>query len=202
MKQAFFLGIIVCILLSCISKNKKQSANTSSVQKVEKKISITSIGGIQFTKSYSEIQSMTDQKKIDKYIEKIDRSNPKYMEPRSDSLFLPLFQNSGLVKGYELLLSKFIHSDRPDTSIKSSSGKEISFHFAKDTISGRKDQIIVYYNGSSDSTQSLPIFHQQVEYAFLDVIQGGNYELIVLVEDYLMNTEIYSFEIFEIKTKD
>jgi len=31
---------------------------------------------------------------------------------------------------------------------------------------------------------------------------GGNKELVILVEDYLMNTYIYNFEVFEIKTKD
>lgn len=200
MKQVFVF--FFCILFSCTSNNKKQSTDITPVKKTEKTISITSVGAIQFTRSYSEIQSMTDQKKIDKYIGKVHKSNPGYVKSRSDSVFLFLFQNLELVKGYELLLSKFKHSDRRDTSIKILSGREIRFHFAKDTISGLKDQISVCYNGGSDSTGALPIFHQQIEYAFLDVIPGGNKELVVLVEDYLMNTEIYSFEVYEIKTKD
>lgn len=202
MKQAFFFGIVVYILLSCASKKKKQPENILPVQKAEKKISITSIGEIQFIRSYSEIQSMRDEKKIDEYLEKQRKSNPGYMKYSSDSILKPLFQNLGFVKGDELLLSKFKYSNKPDTSLKSFSGKEIKIHLGKDTISGVKDQIIIYYDGKSDSSETRPIFHQQVEYAFLDIIPGGNKELVVLVEDYLMNTEIYTFEVFEIKTTD
>lgn len=89
------------IFFSCSQKKNKAAENISPGSIPEEKVSITSIGGIQFTKSYSEIQSMTDEKKIDHYIEKVDKSNPYYMASSSDSLLKPLFQNLGIVKDDE-----------------------------------------------------------------------------------------------------
>ena len=200
MNQAFIFAVFMFILLSCASKKKRQSENILPVQKAEKKISVTSIGGIQFTRSYSEIQSMRDEKKIDEYLERQRKSNPYYMDYKSDSIIKPLFENLGLIKDDELLLSKFKYSSRPDTSIKSFSGKEIRFHLHKDTTGNHPDRVIAFYDG--DSSGARLTFHQQIEYAFLDIIPGRNKELGVLTEDYLMNTEIYTFEVFEIKTKD
>ena len=201
MKGPFiFLIFSLFITLSCSQKKNKPSENIPTAQKTEKKIAITSIGEIQFTRSYSEIQSMTDEKEILRYIEKVDESNPGYMRYRSDSLLKSLFQNLGVVRDDELLLSKFKYSSKPDTTIKSHSGKEIRFHLQKDTTGNNHDRIIVFYD--RDSSETRPTFHQKIEYAFLDVIPGGNKELVVLTEDYLMNTDIYTFDVFEIKTKD
>ena len=203
MKGAFILGILffsILLIFSCSQKKNKRTENILPAQKTEKKISISSIGGIQFTRSYSEIQSMRDQKKIDEYIKKTSKSNLYYRESRSDSVLKPLFQNLGVVKGDELLLSKFKYSKRPVAAIKSVAGKEIKFHLQKDTSGNNHDRIIAFYDG--DSSQARPTFHQQIKYAFLDVIPGGNKELVVLTEDYLMNTDIYTFEVFQIKTKD
>ena len=203
MKWTFIWGILffsILLIFSCSQKKNKRIENDLPAQKTEKKISISSIGGIQFTRSYSEIQSMTDQKKIDEFIKKRDKSNLYYRDSRSDSVLKPLFQNLGVVKGDELLLSKFKFSNRPQTVIKSFSGKEIKFHLQKDTTGNNQDRIIAFYDG--DSSQARPTFHQRIKYVFLDVIPGGNKELVVLTEDYLMNTDIYTFEVFEIKTKD
>ena len=203
MKRAFILGILffsILQVLSCSQKKNKQTENDLPAQKTVKKITISSIGGIQFTRSYSEIQSMTDQKKIDEYIKKRDKSNLYYRDSRSDSALKPLFQNLGVVKGDELLLSKFKFNNRPRTAIKSFSGKEIKFHLQIDTTGNNHDKIIAFYEG--DSSHARPTFHQRIKYVFLDVVRGGNKELVILTEDYLMNTDIYTFEVFEIKTKD
>jgi hypothetical protein len=211
MKQVFVFGVIICTILACASKNKKQSVNIPQIQKSEKSLSITSVGETQFVLSFSFLQSSTmSQKEIDKLYQKTEKSNPSFTHPffreyrgdTSDIVLKKHFERLGFVKDEELLLDKFIYSSKPDTSINSFSGKEIKIHFAKDTISGVKDQIIIYYEQKSDSLQARPIFHQKIEYAFLDVIPGGNKELVILVEDYLSNTYIYTFEVFEIKTKD
>jgi len=203
MKWTFIWGILffsILLIFSCSQKKNKRIENDLPAQKTEKKISISSIGGIQFTRSYSEIQSMTDQKKIDEFIKKRDKSNLYYRDSRSDSVLKPLFQNLGVVKGDELLLSMFTFSNRPRTAIKGFSGKEIKFHLQKDTTGNNQDKIIAFYDG--DSSQARPTFHQRIKYTFLDVVPGGNKELVILTEDYLMNTDIYTFEVFEIKTKD
>ena len=169
-----FIFLNLCFSLfqiSCLQKKKKQPEIISPTQKSEKKVSIASIGGIQFAKSYSEIQSMTDEKQIRRYIEKVDKSNPYYLASKSDSILKPLFQNLGIVKGDELLLSKFKYSSKPDTIIKNFWGKEIRFHLQKDTTGNNHDRIIVFYD--RDSSETRPVFHQKIEYAFLDVIPGG-----------------------------
>ena len=69
MKQVFILAIIVCTLLSCASKDKKQPANTSTVQKPAISLSVTSLGEAEFVKSYSEIQDLQSEKERDKFME-------------------------------------------------------------------------------------------------------------------------------------
>lgn len=203
MKRIYIFVILsfsIFLIFSCSQKEKKPSQNSLPGLQTEKEISISSIGGIQFTRSYSETQSMTDEKKINEYIKKQDKSNPYYLEARSDSVLKLSFEKSGIAKGDELLLSKFKYSNKPDTAIKSLGGIEIRFHLQKDTTGNNQDRIIAFYKG--DSFQARPTFHQQIKYAFLDIIPGGNKELVVLTEDWLMGTEIYNFEVFEIKTKD
>jgi len=203
MKRIYIFVILsfsIFLIFSCSQKKNKLSQNSLRGLQTEKKISISSMGGIQFTRSYSETQSMTDEKKINEYIKKQDKSNPYYLESRSDSLLKLSFEKLGIVKGDELLLSKFKYSNKPNTAIKSLKGIEIRFHLQKDTTGNNHDRIIAFYK--EDSFQLRPTFHQQIKYAFLDVKPGENEELVVLTEDWLMGTEIYNFEVFEIKTKD
>ena len=205
MKQVFVFGVIVCFILSCTSRNKKQPANISPLQKPEKSLSITSIGEAEFVRSYSEIQNLRSEKEIDKFMREREKSNPGFMhesykKDTIDKILKQHFERLGFVKANEVLLAKFKYSSNPDTTLKSFSNKEIKFHFERDTISGRNDKIIAVCD--KDSFQIRATFHQKIEYAFLDVIPGGNEELVVLTEDYLMNTEFYYFEVFEIKTKD
>jgi hypothetical protein len=205
MKQVFVFGVIVFIIISCTSNNKKQSANIPPVQKTEKSLSITSIGGVEFVRSFSEIMSLRSQKKIDKFMREREKSNPGFMHEsyRKDTIDIFLkkqFERLGFVKVNELLLAKFNYSSTPDTTTKSFSGKEIKFHFERDTISGRNDKIITFYG--KDSSHTRATFYFKIEYVLLDVIAGGNKELIVLTEHYMANTEFYYFEVFEIKTKD
>ena len=100
MKRILIIGnFSLCIILSCAQK-KKQPQNNLPVQQAQKKVSINMIGGIQFTKSYSFMQSpLLSDKEKDKLFDETDKSNPYYIESRSDSILRPLFQNLGIVKG-------------------------------------------------------------------------------------------------------
>jgi len=201
MTRALIFGLLSFVtptIFSCAQKKNKPTQNTPII--IEKKISISSVGSLQFTRSYSETQDMTDQKRSMAYIDKVNKSNPAYIESRSDSLFLPLFQNLGLVKGDELLLSKFNYSKNPDTSITDISGEKISFHLIRDTLAGINDRIVAFSNG--DSSVVKYHFHFGIKYAFIEVIVGGNKELVVLTEHWLMGTEIYTLDVLEIKKKD
>jgi len=205
MKQTFFLGVIVSILLSCTSNNKKSSGNIPPIQKPEKKLSITFVGIVEFVKSYSEIQSLRSEKEIDKFMKERERSNPGFMHEsfRKDTIdkFLKIhFENSGFVKGDELLLPKFKYGQNPDTSFTTLSGNIIKLHFDKGTI--HTSDIIKVFNGIDSTSIKDRCFYGTIKYAFLDAIPGGNKEVVVLGEHYLMNTDFYDFFVFEIKTKD
>jgi hypothetical protein len=67
-------------------------------------------------------------------------------------------------------------------------------------ISGTNDKITIF--SGADSSEVRVNLHQAIKYAFPDVLPGSNKELVLLIEHYLMNTEIYTLEVYEIKTAD
>jgi len=205
MKQAFSLGIIFCLINSCTSNNQKQPVANSIAKQVEKSFSISSIGLVEFVRSFSFLQSSTmSQKEIDKLYNKTEKSNPLFTDYKgdtTDNILKKYLERSGFVQGDEFLISKFKYSKKPDTSLTNSNGERINIYVYSDTVGwGDHDKITIY--NSPDSASAKATIYAGVKYVLLDVIPGGNKELVLLNEHYLMNTEFYYLEVFEIKSKD
>jgi len=198
--RSYFFLILAIISFSCTQKNimPQQPASALPAQETRKKITIEHVGGIEFSKSYSFVQSMTlSEKEIDKMMEEADKENPGNRDPEN-SVLKERFEKSGFVIGDELLLEKFKYSSKPDTSITGPAGMEIKIRIKKDSITGRNSKMIAY--SGKDSTEIKITIYMRLEYALLDVIPGGNKELIILSEHYLANTYFYDFDVYEIKT--
>lgn len=207
MERLFIIGLFIPLFIfaSCSQKKKQQPGNLLPVQKVERKLSITSLGIVQFVRSFSFLQSSTMSKKeIDKQYEETEKSNPVFTDYKGDSTDIILkeyFERLGLVEDDEFLLSIFKYSNKPDTSIVNSRAEKVNIRVYRDTVGwGDHDKVYIFHG--PDSASANATIYYDIKYVLLDVIPGGNKELVVLNEHYLMNTEFYYLEVFEIKTTE
>jgi hypothetical protein len=171
------------------------SVNILIAPKTDTSICIRHAGFVEFVRSYSGIQSLKTKKEIDRYVEKQRRSNPSDIEGKNDNL-RKQFEKFGFVKGKELLLRKFKSNTELDFSFIGQSGKQIKINFTRDTIKGFNDKIIA--SSGKDSCEIKARFFFGLKSALLDIIPGGNKELVMYSEDYLSNTEFYYFDVYEI----
>jgi hypothetical protein len=191
------LLIIIFVTVSC-SQKKNNSSETSSYNETHSKITVEYIGGIELVKSFSFIQSTTlSKKEIEKMMEETEKENPINQKP-ADSAMRKKFEKLGFVKDVDLLPEKLKYSSKPDTFITSPIGTELRIRIKKDTINGRDSKVIVYTE--KDSMQIKINIYLKLQYALLDVVPGGNKELVILNEYYLANNYLYDFDVYEIKT--
>ena len=193
----FFLSAL-CII-SCSNKkadNKQQEVKTQS----QHKIVVNYIGVLRARRSYASIQFMHGEKEIDKYLKRQEVSNP-YLEITFDSTSKYLatqFQRLGLIKNDELFLQKFKKQTAERTIYVDSSGKKTSLIFF---ISNLTSNFHFRLLSAADSVEidTGATNMQDLDYAFLDIIPGGNKELVFLDDFYLMNGDNFDFKVYEIK---
>ena len=192
---SYFFLIVVIIFPSC---TQRKSNPQPPAHQTVKKITIKNVGAIEFNKSYSFIQSMTlSEKEIEQMKEETDNENPGNRNP-ADSSLKNRFEKLGFVKDDELLLEKFKYSSDPEILMMSPAGKEIRIRIKKDTTTGLNNKMIAYF--PPDSAEMRITHFMKLKYALLDVIPGGNKELVILDEGYLANNYLYDFFVYEIKT--
>jgi hypothetical protein len=199
MRRPSYLLLFAIFFFSCTQRENKNQppVSTSLAPQTVKKISINEVGWVEFVKSYASIDWRLSKKERDRETEEIDKLNPGNRNS-ADSLLKKRFEKLGFVKGDDLLLGKFKYSDNPDTSITSPAGRKIKIHIEKDTISGRNSKIFAH--SETDSAELKITIYWELEYALLDVIPGGNKELVILTEHYVANAYLYYFFVYEIKT--
>ena len=204
MKRGFTIGLFALSLFFalCSPDKEKKSAPDTSVQKADTAISIRLAGSLEFNRSYSFIQSPSmSEKEKDRLLKEVSESNPLLSRsPGNDSIFRKRFEELGIVKGKELLLNNFRDSDKPDSTLTTATGKEIRVHFKKDTVRGTDNRIVVV--GDNATAETNAAIYYNLKYALLDIIPGGNKEIVILNYHYLSNNELYYLDVYEIKTKD
>ena len=129
MKGLLTIGLYTTffIFVLCSPNKEKQSAAViiSPVKKEEKNLAIEKFGHIEFNKSFSFLQSSKlSKKEIDKLYKETEKSNPFKYDTTNESL-RKRFEELGMVKDRDLLLSKFKYKSPPEFSFISQSGKEI-----------------------------------------------------------------------------
>ena len=193
----FFLSA-ACII-SC--KNKRSDNKQQEVkEKKQNKIVVNYIGVLRARRSFASIQFMHGEKEIDKYLKRQEVSNP-YLEITFDSTSKYLatqFQRLGLIKNDELFLQKFKKQTAERTIYVDSSGKKTSLIFF---ISNLTSNFHFRLLSAADSVEidTGATNMQDLDYAFLDIIPGGNKELVFLDDFYLMNGDNFDFKVYEIK---
>jgi len=127
-----------------------------------------------------------------------NKSNP-IMIDKSEEPLRKRFEELGIVKGNELLLDKLRTYLEPSFSFIDLSGLEIKVKLLPDTSLGLTHKIIA--SAGSDSCEIKTLLYIGAQSAMLDVIPGGNKELVTLSANYGSNTDFYYVNVFEIKTK-
>ena len=189
---------MAAFLFSCNQKKPDKAISYSSPNK--EKIEVTLIGEVLTRRSYADIQFMDDEKEIDKHIAKQEKSNPIANNNFSvaDSFLVAQFERLGLIKNNEFLLSRFKPQTKPENEFIDSLGHKGSIKFFND-VSGEHTQFKLFYLKDSIDIDTKAIPLQKLDYAFLDVIPGGNKELVFLDDYYIMNGDNFILKVYEIK---
>jgi len=86
------LSLVIVIIISCSQKKVKQPepllVNAIPRQQTVKKLSVRFVGKVDFRRTFAGAQFLDDEKEIDKYYRKQEKSNPELMYPEHDSLGL------------------------------------------------------------------------------------------------------------------
>ena len=201
--KTIVIGILFLLLLACKNKPAKQiptneKQNTSF--KNSSSISLRRIGFIAFRRSFADLQFIKDPKEQDAYLQREEKANPILSYIDSDSSIVHQMQKSGFVKGDELLLKRFRHQTLSTSKLIDNSGDTITIRFA--FLKGRLDAYqITAFNGSDSASQQTYTFTEELQYAFLDIVPGGNRELVVLNTYYVMNGYNFDFEVYEVSSR-
>ncbi len=209
MKQYYLfaaLYLLAAFLFSCKQNTKQKENNTenttSIVRAVEKIISIELKGILRTRRSYSNIQFMDNEKEIDAYLAKQRKSNPELYTGlnKEDSIWVERFEQFGFIKNYTFLIEKFKPQTNNTCSLLPSSGDTVRFKFYQYPATTQM-WFACFFKGDTVNVNTDSFTPQNLDYAFLDIIPGGNKELVFLNDYYIMNGDNFDFQVYEIKTK-
>ncbi len=190
----------VAFLFGC---NQKKSTDkiVSSAAQIKKEIEVRFIGEVRTRRTFAGIQFIENEKERDKYVAEQEKANPTVDSRFTavDSLLIQQFERLGLIKNDELLQARFKPQAKQETDFIDSAKKSYHLIFYNDSLSGNTHFKIFFSKDAVDiDTEATSL--QNLDYAFLDVIPGGNKELVFLDDYYIMNGFNFDFKVYEIKT--
>lgn len=190
--------LVSTLFVSCTNPTKQRQSVISPSAAVNKNISIEQVGELRSRRSFASIQFMDDSLEIEQYIQKQEKANPTFSYP-TDSSLLKRFEALGFAKESELLLSEFQFDTISHFHLKEATGKIIDVMF--DHVLRRTGEHKLTVSYKNDSVRmNIPGHMQALQYTLLDVVPGGNRELVLLDEYYIMNGYNFDFYVYEIKT--
>lgn len=204
-----FLQIIatvfaVAILFSC--KQKEAEKNTEKIiypgPLVKKEIEITLMGEFISRRSYYKLQTPElqnkSEKEIDKYLREQENSNPEIIES-SDTDIIKHLTRLGLVRKGEFLLNKFKGSDKESFEYADSAGKKYKIKLIRNETNYAA-KLVIYTSTDSVVVDTKRSFSPEFKFAIMDVIPGGNKELVLLHEYHISNGDNSDLFVYGIKT--
>ncbi len=199
-----FIPLSIFIISSCSSNEKevKQVIFKVELQKEHKKLSVKYLGEVTSGKSYAFLMTpaMTEAEK-NKAFKKTEKGNPWLDRPhlKQDSILVSAFEKLGIIKNYEIRLDKFICQNDSIISFIDNLGNKLFLKYYYNTIS---QHLHFKLSNSMDTidvdTQSSPT--QNLDYAFIDVIPGGNKELVFLDDWHISNNDRFHFKVYQIES--
>lgn len=155
---------------------------------------------VSFRKSYANIQFIDNEKEIDDYLQKQRNSNPEIdaISGGDDSILYLNFMRFPFVKDGKLILDEFKREESGTITFIDASNTKYRFKFYRDTTF---IHFKVYFKNDSVDIDTKSTSLQNLDYAFLDVLPGGNKELVFLDDYYIMNGDNYDLKVYEIITR-
>lgn len=188
--------VIFCLFISCTNANRQQPAASSSL--ISKSIWLRKVGELLSRRSFANIQFMNDPAERGLYIQEQEKANPSFIYP-TDSGLIKRFQSLGLVNEHEILLSRFTFDTSSSSFLVNSDGKKIHLRFDFAPIRSNDNKLTASF--ASDTTQlTIPGFSERLKYTLVDVVPGGNKEILVLNEYYVMNGYNFDLYVYEVNT--
>lgn len=201
MKPSCFLLFILFVSLFISCNNKKADNNKNKVKiEIPNNIVVHLIGIVSTRKTYAGIQFIKNKRERDSYLKKQKASRP-LVETIFDSttgFLIKKFEKSGIIENGKLFLQKFRGQSDEKTIYVDSSGKRLSLIFFSSQLTGHLHFKLLFETDSIEVDTYASSF-QKLNYAFLDIIPGGNKELVFLNEHYIMNGDNFDFMVYEIK---
>lgn len=159
-------------------------------------------GEVCFRKTYANIQFIENEKETEYYLSQQEKSNPQICDvfTYADSVLYNNFLKFPFVKSGEFIMSRFIAQTSDTATFIDHYNKKfmVRFYSGPESLTHFK---IYSFNDSIDiNTGSTNL--QNLDYTFLDIIPGGNNELIFLDDYYIMNGDNYNLKVYEIVTRE
>jgi hypothetical protein len=132
-----------------------------------------------------------------------DKSNPEVFNySPKDSMLIKQFERLTLIKDGGFLEKRFKSRTTQKTVFTDSSKRNFPITFFYDSLTKTTHFKVFFLRDSIDvNTKNQPFFLQPLNYAFLDVIPGGNKELVLLYQYYIMNGYNYDLNVYQIETE-
>ncbi len=203
LKNLYLIAVMIfmaAFLFSCNQKAAKEKAKNSLQSSANPKIEVKLVGEIRSRKSCSNIQFMDDDREIDKYLQKQRASNPLVYDTSGlmGKILFTQFERLGLIKNREIILQNFKKQTDEKATYTDSSGREISMLFYHSQLTDHYHFKLLSATDSVDIDTGATNL-QDLDYAFIDVIPGGNKELVFLDDYYVMNGDNFDFKVYDIR---
>lgn len=196
--------LAVAFLFSCNQKKVEKSAGNiiSPVPLIKKEIEVKFVGEIIARRSYAMLQTPEfenkSEREIDKYLKEQENSNPEIIES-SDTNIIKHLSRMGLVKKGEFLLHKFRGSEKESSGYTDSAGKNYKFKLIR-SQTGPGAKLVIFTSTDSVVVNTKRSFSPEFKFAIMDVIPGGNKELVLLHEYHISNGDNSDLVVYAIKT--
>ena len=196
------MAAILCVaafLCSCSHSSEKNKEVTQSSPTKKSKIEVTFIGEVRARRSFGNIQFIKSQKEIDKYIARQEKSNPivEGVFPAKDSFLISQFERLGVIKNGEFLPKKFKPKTAPEIEFIDALGRSVHTKFYQSQLTDRIHIKIFFEKDSLDINTDAGNL-QDLNYKFLDVIPGGNKELVFLDSRHISNGDNFDLKVYQI----
>jgi hypothetical protein len=204
MKQCYkkaTLFLMLFISFSCNQLPQNVEDDYCTIKARTKFMEIEVKGKVLSRRTYAGIQGITDKKEREAYLTKQENSNPELYSrlSKEDTVLINQFVRLGLIRGNEFLINNFNPQTKDTCSLLQQSGEKLQLKFYNDSATG-KIWFNMYFKEDSLKINTGATTLQNLDYAFLDVIPGGNKELVFLDDYYIMNGDNFDFQVYEIKT--
>ena len=163
-----------------------------------KPVEVKLIGEIGTRRTFAGIQGMVNEEEREAYIAKQEKSNPQ-VGYSPDSILIKQFERLGLIKNNELLQKEFKLQTEQKTAFIDRANRSFPVEFFNDSLTGNV-HFKIFFTGDSIEVDTKATSLQDLDYIFLDVIPGGNKELVFLDDYYIMNGYNFDLKVYEIKS--